>query len=137
MKIGNGDEIEFVRLNELPDEFVGIVENIEEKDDVRVAADGTVLSKRKSLFVTIRTEVDGEIRRVTQKFTPNQKKYLNEALINMGLTEYEQAIEEIYKFVKTIRPYMGEPLANGNPTQPRWLPQPAPKKKRSKKSPAN
>jgi len=137
MKIGNEDEIGFVRLNELPDEFIGIVENIEEKEDVRVAADGTVLSRRKSLFVTIRTDVNGEIRRVTQKFTPNQRSYLNEALLGMGLTEYEEAIENIYKFVKTVKPYMGEPLANGNPTQPRWLPQPAPKRRKGKKGPAN
>ena len=137
MKIGNEDEIGFVRLNELPDEFIGIVENIEEKEDVRVAADGTVLSRRKSLFVTIRTDVNGEIRRVTQKFTPNQRSYLNEALLGMGLTEYEEAIENICKFVKTVKPYMGEPLANGNQTQPRWLPQPAPKRKKSKKSSAN
>ena len=137
MKIGRivGDGLDYAQLDKLPDEFVGMVERIELKDDYRVV-DGKVVGQRTSLFMTIRrTDENGNMQLVTQKFTPRQVPYLDEALTRLGYSEYEEIVEDKpFVFKKTVRPFMGERLSNGNETRPRWLPvEPVVKKARKKK----
>lgn len=135
MKIGRivGDGLDYARLDELPDEFVGMIERIELKDDYRIV-DGKIVGQRTSLFMTIRrTDENGDMQLVTQKFTPRQIPYLDEALSKLGYEEYEQIVEDKpFIFKKTIRPFMGEKLSNGNQTRPRWLPMEPVVKKRKK-----
>lgn len=131
-KVGTDGSDDYIRLDELPDEFTGTVQTVEIKDDNR-EVDGKIVSTRSSLYMKIGI---GK-QTVVQKFTPNQKKYLDEALIELGIEEYEDMELTPFKFVKTSKPFMGEPLQNGNETQPRWLPQLIPTKpKRGRKTSA-
>jgi len=123
MKIGSIENgLDYAQLNNLPDEFVGMVERIELRDDYRIV-DGKIVGQRTSVFMTIRMRDENGMRLVTQKFTPRQVPYLDEALTKLGYEEYEEIVEDKpFVFRKTIRPFMGEPLSNGNETRPRWLP---------------
>jgi len=98
-------------LDELPDEFQGVVLNVREGEDNYGAP---------CLYIDIYTS-DGYM--ITQKFREQQIYHaLIPALEEMGIEDTDELMHEKFTWKKVITQFAGKELNNGNTTYPRWIP---------------
>ncbi len=91
-----------IQLNELPQEFIGVLVN-----------ERTVVDDRGRQLIYWDIQVEGEKSgKLTQKFSPLHFDDLAEALTKLGITDTSQAIGKKFKFRQKI-------FRSG---YPRWLP---------------